>query len=191
MDCLFEQWSPAQIANQVGISHETIYCHVYAYKAAGGSLSAVALSKKCKKRYAGDRERRGQTIGRRAIVERSVHIETRSQVGHWEDDTVIGAAHKQAIVTLVERKSGYTVLAKVKNKTSDLVSSAIMTKLKPLAPLVKTMIFDNGKEFAEYSRIDTALQSTTYIADSFASWLRGSNQTSMDCCGNTSRKRDL
>ena len=38
VDCLLEQWSPVQIANQVGISHETIYRHVYADKAAGGSL---------------------------------------------------------------------------------------------------------------------------------------------------------
>ena len=38
MDCLLEKWSPVQIANQVGISHETIYRHVYADKAAGGSL---------------------------------------------------------------------------------------------------------------------------------------------------------
>ncbi len=79
-------------------------------------------------------------------------------------------------MTLVERKGGYAVLAKVKNKTSNLVSSAIMAKLKPLAPLVKTMTFNNGKEFAEHSRIDAALQSTTYFADPFASWQRGSNE---------------
>ena len=103
-------------------------------------------------------------------------IETRSQVGHWEGDTVIGAAHKQAVVTLVQRKSGYAVLAKVKNKTSDLVSSAIITKLNAVTPLVKTLTFDNGKEFAEHSRIDAALNSTTYFADPLASWQRGSNE---------------
>ncbi len=79
-------------------------------------------------------------------------------------------------MTLVDRKSGYAVLAKVKNKTSDLVSSAILTKLKPQAPLVKTLTFNNGKEFAEHQRIDTALKSTTYFADTFASWQRGSNE---------------
>ena len=31
-------------------------------------------------------------------------------------DTVIGAAHQQAIVTLVEHKSGYAVLAKIKTQ---------------------------------------------------------------------------
>ncbi|MDH6299753.1 IS30 family transposase [Polynucleobacter sphagniphilus] len=177
VDCLLAQWSPVQIANQVGISHETIYRHVYADKAAGGNLyQQLRSQKKRKKRYASGRDRTGQIVGRRLISERPAHIETRSQVGHWEGDTVIGAAHKQAVVTLVERKSGYAVLAKVKNKTSDLVSSAIITKLNAVTPLVKTLTFDNGKEFAEHARIDTALGSTTYFADPFASWQRGSNE---------------
>ena len=39
------------------------------------------------------------------------------RVGYWERGGVIGAHHKQAVMTLVERKSGYAALAKVKNKT--------------------------------------------------------------------------
>lgn len=177
VEYLQDQWSPVQIANQMGISHETIYRHVYADKAAGGTLyQQLRCQKKRKKRYASGRDRRGQIVGRRPISERPAHIEARSQIGHWEGDTVIGAAHQQAIVTLVERKSGYALITKVKNKTADLVSSAIIDKLNPLAPLVKTMTFDNGKEFAQHARIDTALQSTTYFADPFASWQRGSNE---------------
>ena len=85
------------------------------------------------------RDRRGQIIGRRPISERPGHIEERRQIGHWEGDTVIGKGHKQAIVSLVERKSGYAVLAKVKNKTADLVSNAIIDRLKPLATKVKNL----------------------------------------------------
>jgi IS30 family transposase len=66
------------------------------------------------------------------ISERPSHIEGRKQVGHREGDTVIGAAHKHAIVTLVERKSGFALLAKVSNKTADLVGRAIEAKLMPL-----------------------------------------------------------
>jgi len=95
-----------------------------------------------------------------------VHIETRAQVGHWEGYTVIGAHHKQAVVTLVERKSGYAVITKVINKNADLVSAAIINKL---SPIVKTITFDNGKEFAGHSTIDATLNSTTYFADPFAS----------------------
>ena len=41
-------------------------------------------------------------------AERPASVETREELGHWEGDTVIGAHHKQAIVTLVERMTGLT-----------------------------------------------------------------------------------
>ena len=110
------------------------------------------------------------------MSDRPLHIEARSQVGHWECDTVIGASHKGAVVTMVERKSGYAVMAKVEKKTSELVSSAIVDKLQPMAARVKTLTFDNGKEFAGHAHIDQQLQSTAYFARPFASWERGSNE---------------
>ena len=97
-------------------------------------------------------------------------------MGHWECDTVIGASHKGAVVTMVERNSGYAVMAKVSNKTCELVGSAIVVKLQPLAARVKTLTFDNGKEFAGHAYIDQQLQSTAYFARPFASWERGSNE---------------
>jgi transposase, IS30 family len=83
-----------------------------------------------------------------------LHFEARSQVGHWECDTVIGANHKGGVVTMVELKSGYAVMTKVTNKTSALVSSAIVDKPQPLAARVKTLTFDNGKEFAGNAYIE-------------------------------------
>jgi len=174
---LKRQWSPEQIAAEVPISHETIYRHVYADKALGGVLyKHLRCQKKRRKRYAGGRDRRGQIIGRRPISERPSHIEKRRQIGHWEGDTVIGKRHKQAIVSLVERKSGYAVLAKVTHKTANLVANAIMDRLRPLAGHVKTLTYDNGKEFAEHALIDQALGSTSYFADPYSSWQRGSNE---------------
>ena len=171
------QWSPEQIASKLSISHETVYQHVYANKAQGGTLwKNLRCQKQKRKRYAGGRDRRGQIPNRRPLSERPLHIEARRQVGHWECDTVIGASHKGAVVTMVERKSGYAVMAKVGKKTSELVSSAIVDKLKPMAVRVKTLTFDNGKEFAAHEHIDAQLQSTTYFARPFASWERGSNE---------------
>jgi IS30 family transposase len=68
------------------------------------------------------------------------------------------AAHKLAVLTLVKRKSRCAVLVNVKNKTSDLVSSNIMNRLEPLALLMKTMTFENGKGFAELRQMHTAIQ---------------------------------
>jgi len=174
---LLTQWSPEQIAAKLPVSHETIYLRVYANKAQGGLLwKSLRCQKQKRKRYAGGHDRRGQIPNRRPLSERPAYIEARKQVGHWECDTVIGSQHKGAIVTMVERKSGYAVMAKVEKKTSELVSSAIVHRLAPLAARVKTLTFDNGKEFAGHGLIDQHLNSTAYFARPFASWERGCNE---------------
>ena len=171
------QWSPEQIAGKLPVSHESLYLHVYADKAHGGTLwKNLRCQKQKRKRYASGRDRRGQIPNRRPLSERAAHIEGRKQVGHWECDTVIGANHKQAIVTVVERKSGYAVIAKVSNKTADLVGAAIIKALKPYQARVKTLTYDDGKEFCGHAKIDQALGSTGYFARPFASWERGSNE---------------
>jgi len=174
---LRDQWSPEQITSRVSMSHETIYRRVYVDKAMGGDLyKSLRCQRKRRKRYAGGSDRRGQILGRRPICERPKHIEERRQIGHWEGDTLIGKGHKHAIVSLVERKSGYAVLAKVENKTAALVSTAIIKRLKPISKRVQTLTYDNGKEFADHATTDRALGSTAYFADPYSSWQRGSNE---------------
>ena len=68
-------------------------------------------------------------------------------------------------MTVVERKSGYAVIAKVENKTADLVGAAIVDRLKPFWGKVRTLTFDNGKEFCGHGKIDDALGSTSYCKD--------------------------
>ena len=176
-DLVRQEWSPEQIAGTMNISHETVYRHVYADKDCGGKLFMHLRSqKKRRKRYASGRQRRGQIPNRRSIHERPAVVDLRLEVGHWEGDTVIGARHKQAIVTLVERKSGYAKLFKVKNKTAELVSAAMIKSLKPFDGLVDTITLDKGTEFADHQRVDLELGSTIYFADPFASWQRGTNE---------------
>ena len=91
--------------------------------------------------------------------------------------SLIGANHKQAIVTVVERKSGYAVMAKVSNKTADLVGQAIIKALTPFEVRVKTLTYDNGKEFCGHALVHEALNSTGYFARPFASWERGNNES--------------
>jgi IS30 family transposase len=174
---LSDKWSPEQIASQACISHETIYRRIYADKRSGGSLwQHLRCQKKRRKRYGSGRDRRGQIIGRRPISDRPRHVEARRQIGHWELDTIIGKGQKQAIVSMVERKSGYAVLAKVPRKTADRVSTAIIVCLRPVAAMVKTLTYDNGKEFADHAATDKALGSVAYFADPYSSWQRGSNE---------------
>ena len=187
-----EQLSPEQVAAELPISHETLYQHIYAGKAGGGALwKNLRCQRRRKKRYASGVERRGQIVNRRPISERPAAVDTRRTVGHWEGDTVIGARHKQAIVTLVERKSGYARLMKVSHKASKQVVDAVIKKLRSINARVKTITFDNGKEVAQHARIDEALDSTTCFADPFSSRPRGSNENFNGLLRQYMPKRDL
>ena len=183
VSCLLrEEWSPEQISlwlaaeRSLKISHEWIYQYVLQDKAKGGTLYRhLRCQKQRRKRY-GSYSRRGQLINRVSIDERPAIVDTRSRLGDWELDTIIGKAHKQAIVSLTERKSRLTLIKKVNWKTADNVADAIINLLKPIACRVHTMTSDNGKEFARHETIAKALKAKFYFAHPYASWQRGLNE---------------
>lgn len=175
-----EDWSPEQISlwlwenSELCVSHEWIYLHIYQDKAEGGTLHQhLRCQKKRRKRYGGQ-QRRGQIVNRISIDERPAIVETRTRLGDWENDLIIGKSHKQAIVSMVDRKSRLTRLAKVPRKTADLVEYAIVKKLTPLH--VYTCTFDNGKEFANHENMSRALGADMYFAHPYSSWERGTNE---------------
>ena len=71
---------------------------------------------------------------------------------------MIGAAHKGALVTLVERKSGMLLVKKAQHKRADLVSQAMIELLNSVKQKVATITSDNGKEFAMHESVSGALQ---------------------------------
>ena len=111
-------------------------------------------------------------INRVSIDERPAIVDTRSRQGDWELDTIIGKAHKQATVSVSERKSRLTLIQKVDWKKADNVADAIINLLKPIACRVHTMTSDNGKEFARHEMIVKALKAKFYFAHPYASWQR-------------------
>ena len=175
-DRLLEQWSPEQISGHAAISPETVYQRVYANKRAGGLLwKHLRCQKQRKKRY-GKMERRGTIPNRLSIDDRPAIVETRSRIGDWEADTVIGKNHRQAIVSIVERKTGFTLIRKVERKTAQAVSQAMIGLLKPHRKKVHTITSDNGKEFAGHEEIANKLKADFYFAHPYSSWERGTNE---------------
>lgn len=174
---LRQEHSPEQIAAYLPISHTRIYQYIRQDKHNGGTLYKHCRCQKLRrKRYGSSLNGRGKIPNRRCIKERPAAVDYRQDVGHWEGDTMIGAAHQGAIVTLVERKTGFTLMTKVKRKTAAAVGQACIDLLKPYQPWVKTITFDNGKEFAGHAQIDAALGSTSYFAEPYSSWQRGTNE---------------
>ena len=179
---LRQEWSPEQISgwlqreHKPSVSHERIYQYVYDDKWAGGTLHQhLRCQKQRRKRY-GSRDRRGQLVNRRCISQRPAIVQQRSRLGDWEADTISGKGHQQALVSLTERKSKLTLLAKVEQATAEAVEAAISGLLEPLAQRVHTITSDNGREFARHQQVAAKLKADFYFAHPYASWERGLNE---------------
>ena len=180
---LQEDWSPEQISGwlrvnlNIFISHETIYQYIWLDKKNGGLLfqhlrCAQKKYKKCSKL----KDQRGQIKNRISINERPIVVDSKARVGDWEIDTMIGKGHKGALVTIVERKFGYTLAAQVNSKKAEDVTRATINMLLPYKSLVHTITADNGKEFAYHEHIAQALNAKVYFANPYCSWERGLNE---------------
>ena len=179
---LAETWSPEQIAGhlkankQPTVSHESVYQRIYADKRAGGTLHRTLRCQKARRKRHGGRERRGTIPNQVSIDLRPDIVAERGRFGDWEGDLVIGAGQKQALVTLNERTSRYSLMAHVPFKTAQAVSDAMILLLTPFAADVHTLTTDNGKEFAQHERIAAELGADFFFAHPYASWVRGANE---------------
>jgi IS30 family transposase len=177
-----QDWSPEQITlwmkkyRKISVSHEWIYQYIYADKRAGGDLHKhLRCQKKRRKRY-GSTDRRGNLVDRVSIEQRPGVVEMRNRLGDWEADTMIGKKSTYALVTLVERKSRFTLVKKINRRTGEATRDAIVHMLKPYYQKTLTITCDNGKEFAEHKEIAEELGADVYFAHPYASWERGTNE---------------
>lgn len=179
---LREYWSPEQVSgwllqeDHLHISPEWIYQHILKDKKAGGDLYRFLRCQKQRKKRYGAPDRRGQIKDRVSIDERPDIVNDRSRVGDWEADTVIGKQGGAVLVTLVERKTRWSVIGKAPDRTAKNVRAVIVKRLLPLASHVQTLTYDNGKEFALHQEIDKELQANGYFAHPYHSWERGLNE---------------
>jgi len=177
------EWSPEQISGwllndqELLISHESIYLHIWRDKQAGGDLYTHLRQqgKKYNKRRNG-KSTRGQIKNRVSIDDRPQVVDDKSRIGDWEIDTMIGKGHSGALVTIVERVTKLTVSTRVNSKSAADVTEATIALLKPLEDVVHTITADNGKEFAYHEQISKALSADVYFAHPYSSWERGLNE---------------
>jgi IS30 family transposase len=184
-------WSPEQIAGwlkrenpsdeHLYVSHETIYRSLFIQ--ARGVLKkelqlflrtqrAIRRSKHASRK----RDGLGQIKNMVSISERPASVEDRAVPGHWEGD-LIGGSKNSYIATLVERHSRYVMLAKVKNKDTESVVSALIKQSKKLPDeLYKSLTWDRGKELADHQRFTLETNVDVYFCDPKSPWQRGSNE---------------
>jgi len=181
---LREDWSPEQIVGWfarfkiLAISHETIYRHIWRDKRRGGHLHVHLrrANKPFRKRYGGY-DSRGRLAGKRPIATRPPGAEHRSRFGHWEGDTVLGDSQAGAcIVTLVERKSGFTAIGKVARRAGSDVNHRLRQLIEVQPRPVRTITVDNGTEFHSYKALEQVVDARFYFATPHHAWERGTNE---------------
>ncbi len=184
-------WSPAQIAGWLKrtypdneayhVSHETIYRSLYV-QARGVLKKALMQHLRAKRpirrsRHATQKaDQRGRIPDAVSISERPASVEDRAVPGHWEGDLICGS-NNSYIVTLVERYSRYVMLAKVANRDTHSVITALIKQAKKLPDeLYKSLTWDRGKELSDHKRFTMATDIDVYFCDPQSPWQRGSNE---------------
>ncbi|MGL9970439.1 transposase [Enterococcus sp. DIV1420a] len=123
-------------------------------------------------------EKRGKIQISNTIHERPASDNNRSEIGHWEADTVAGKTGGSCLVTLTDRKSRYLLGGKIEKKLSLLVRDKIIQLLSSISSnKVKTITPDRGKEFSKHSEVTKTLNNIQfYFPDPHAPWQRGTNE---------------
>ena len=179
-----EDWSPEQVAGwlhrqgRLEISHETIYRYIWVDQRQGGRLYTHlrGARKRRRKRY-GHYDSRGRLAGKRPITARPAAAEARTRVGHWEADTILGAGQSgPCVLSLVERKTGYVVLGKLRKRTTAELNRRATRLIRRQQRPVRTITADNGTEFHSYAAIEHATTARFYFATPHHAWERGTNE---------------
>lgn len=182
---LKEQWSPEIIANQLPgympglkISHETIYRFVYdpANPKRKELISALMRHFPKRKRRGYSRKHcKAHIPSRVPIKERSVIVLRRARFGDWEADTMVSRKSLAAVAVLLERRSRYAKLAKLKHKSAGCMRSAINRRLGRLPRHMRqTITYDNGSENTEHLLVNDCLGTRSYFCEPFHSYEKGS-----------------
>lgn len=179
---LGQQWSPEQIAGRfrlqgIRVSHEAIYQFIYRDFYNGGRLYQN-LRRRRKYRRSRKTARNFKNVGIRInrdwIEERPKIVEKRCRLGDFERDTLLGKSKYPLLLTLVDRLSRLTRIAKMEKFNAELTHKQTLKLLKNLT--VCTITNDNGPEFAEHKATAKVLRANIYFNHPYSSWQRGTNE---------------
>ena len=187
---LNELWSPQQIGCKLrllwpnnpeqSVSHETIYNAIYLHPRGELKRELIACLRhhnQSRKPRSRGTDRRGQIPDMQSIHIRPPEIEDRLIPGHWEGDLIKGAGNRSSVGTLVERTTGFVVLAKMDNATTKAVVDSFSAVLnREPAAMRKTMTYDQGREMHGHKILTERTGVQIYFADPHSPWQRGSNE---------------
>jgi len=186
------KWSPEQISGwlkltmphleSMQISAETIYKTLYYRTRLALHHTLVKhLRRSHSLRQSKRHSRKGERgtiniVNGISIRERPVEVSSRKEIGHWEGDLVTGSKNSH-IATLVDRKSRYTIILKLRGKDAASVNQALTNKFEALpSALCKSLTWDRGMELAKHAEFTKDTGVPVYFCDPQSPWQRGTNE---------------
>lgn len=178
LDLLGFGCSPEQISGRfklekkISLSHEAIYKFILKDKAYGGTLY------KCLRRRGRHRRMKKASrflptwVERRLIEERPKEANERSEIGHWERDTLVGKDHEGGLLVFTDRRSRYTIIDPLQSLAAEESMQKTLYNFKDKFPCV-SLTNDNGSEFGQPQLLETKLGVPIFFARPYAPWQRG------------------
>jgi IS30 family transposase len=109
------------------------------------------------------------------IADRPAIVDARTQVGHWEADTLLGTG-RPCLLSMVERATGFVALGPLAARTAAALNPRAIQLLRRQRRPVRTITADNGTEFHSYAAIERATTARFYFARPCHAWERGTNE---------------
>jgi len=186
---LADHWSPEQIAGRLSvrppadleglsISHTTIYRWIWSDPERTQRFRPfLRIAHKPRRKLYGKPSRQGQILGKRSIAERPAEANERTELGHWEGDTMVGKGRRGFLVTCADRASRYLLARKVAACAAEPVAERLQQTIRRLPPEKRqSLTLDNGREFARPIALEKKLDVPIYFAHPYHAWERGTNE---------------
>jgi IS30 family transposase len=191
---LKEFWSPQEISHRLHldfptdpsmhVSHETIYQSLFVQGRGElrRELARCLRSGRTARRSHGTGKGISPTSGHIQdmvmISDRPSEADDRAVPGHWEGDLIIGAGHKSAVGTLVERSTRFVFLLHLDQDHTALTVEKAMRRAIDTLPreLMRSVTWDQGVEMSNHRSITIETGIPIYFCDPHSPWQRGSNE---------------
>ena len=165
----------AELAREPGrrVCAETIYQAVYA-----GLLDtkpAQCLRRRRTRRRGRQTRHQNNRPRSSTIALRPETVNDRSEPGHWEADSVLGAYNRSAVVTLIERVTRYAIVVDLPNghTAADTLAALVHALEQIPAHLRLSITFDQGSERAEHETLAATYGLKIWFCDPHSPWQRG------------------
>jgi len=192
---LEDTWSPQQIAAWLRtehpdrpewhLCHETIYQALYLGRKGGLSRALTAklrTRRPLRKRRRKAHERTTRFVAPALLIHsRPEIVETRTGIGDWEGDLIVGRSSRSAIGTLVCRSSRALRLVHLPNgHCADALVEAITPVLRAIPMEARcTLTWDQGSEMARHDLVAEHFRQGVFFAEPGSPWQRPTNENTV------------